>query len=172
MMVIQARKTPAHVEMEEAAGEPRATNRLGVEMDFFVMRDAQGRYFAAEQVGKGQRAALAPIEWPDAAKRLKDALIAVSPVNPEGYDPREHNEALDFGSRNYSWMGGNVDAGLDEPDLNTSVLERALRRVIAPTPETLPRQSYVALTPHSPEVPLGIKHAQQMQSIHVIAGHW
>jgi hypothetical protein len=173
MTVVQARETSARVEISEGrSGAPQATNRLGVKVDYFVMRDARGDFYAATNFSEGRTATLEPVAWKDAAKTLRTALAAVRPYNPAGYDPREHNDALDFGRSTYYWWGGDVDSGMAEPTAATSLLERALRRVSSDDPDALAPRSYAALAPHSPEVPLGVEQIKPMRSVHVITGQW
>jgi hypothetical protein len=173
MMVVQARAASAEVIVNEtAAGPPRATNRLGVDLEHLVVRSSDGKYYAAEGLAAGEVAALSPITSTDAADRLQKALSDVRPANPPGYDPREHNEALDFGSNYYRWWGGNVDSDLAEPSLNSSVLERALRRAASLDPNHITPKSYVALTSQSPEVPLAVNEPKQLKSLHVVVGKW
>jgi hypothetical protein len=173
LMVVQAQETKARIEINESANPPQATNRLGVKVDYFVMRDSQGRFFATQNLDEGATATLAPVAWADAAERLQRSLAEARPSNPEGYDPREYNEVLNFGTSRYYWMfGGDIDSGLPEPTVTSSILERSLRRVTSVDPNALAPRSYVALAPHSPEVPLGVERATQMKSLHVVTGKW
>ncbi len=172
LMVVQARETEAQVEIDTTGKAPRATNRLGTPLEFLVICDPQGNFFATDGLAEGQTAALSPIAWPDAAERLERAMKAVRPANPKGYNPREHSHALDFGNSAAYWWAGHAESGLSEPTVATSVLERALQRLVLKTPDALPPGSYAALAPHSPEVPLGVEQVKQMQSLHVIVGRW
>jgi hypothetical protein len=173
MMVVQARKTTAEVAVKEnASGAPQTHNRLGVDIEFLVLRDSQGDFYMAENLDDGRTATLTPISWVDATDRFAAAFKAVRPKNPEGYDPRQHNEALNFGQNSYYWYYGNVDSGQPDPNVASSVLERSLRRLVSTDANTLAPRSYAAIVPHSPEVPMGIDKTQQMESIHIIVGKW
>lgn len=172
MMVIQARETTAKLDIQEGAGPPEATNALGTEIEFLVLRDSDGKFFLAENVAEGKKAALAPGEWSAAVGRIRKALAAVTPKNPEGYDPREYNEALNFGQSNVYWWGGDIDSGVGDPTVNSSILERSLREIVSPSADTLPPRGYIALVKQSPEVPLGVAKAKYEASIHVIVGRW
>jgi hypothetical protein len=173
MMVLQARETTAKIEIAENGGAPpQATNKLGVDIDFLVIRDSQGKFFAAQDVADGKAAKLAPVAWADASLRLQKALAAARPSNPEGYDPRVHNEVLNFGNSGYYYWGGSVDSNLPEPSVSSSLLERSLRRITSTDPNALPPQSYVALVPQSPEVPAGVTRMKQMKSVHMVTGKW
>jgi hypothetical protein len=156
---------------ERVAEAPQAANKLGAPIERLVVRDSSGKFFAARNLGEGESVALAPVAWSDMAREFQEKLAAVRPSNPEGYNPREHNEVLNFGNRGF-WWGGDVDSGLAEPTLSSSILERSLRRVTSTAPDALAPRSYIALVPRSPEAPLGIDEVKQMQSLHVVVGKW
>jgi hypothetical protein len=173
LMVVQARETKAQIQIQEpASGAPAATNHLGVDVEYLVIRDSQGNFYAAQDFAEGATSTLAPIAWADASRRLQETLAAARPANPKGYDPREHNEVLNFGTSQYSYWGGDVDSSLDEPTVTSSILERSLRRVTSSDPDALSPRSYVALVPQSPEVPFGVERMKQMKSVHVVEGKW
>jgi hypothetical protein len=173
MMVVQARESSSQIEIKEnASGAPQVRNRLGAPVEFLVLRDSEGDFFSAENLADGQTETLSPMKWADAADRFAAAFKTVRPSNPEGYDPRQHNEALNFGQSGNYWYYGNIDSTHSEPNVASSILERSLRRLISNNADALTPRSYAALVPHSPEVPMGIEQTQQLQSIHVIAGKW
>jgi hypothetical protein len=172
LMVVQVQETAARIEIQErGSGAPSATNKLGVEVEYVVVRDSKGDFYAAQDFADGATSTLAPVAWGDAARRLQETLSAARPANPKGYDPREHNEVLNFGNNQY-YVWADVDSNLEEPTIASSVLERSLRRVTSSAADALSPRSYVALVPRSPEVPFGVEPVKQMKSVHVVEGKW
>jgi hypothetical protein len=174
VIVIESRDTSLGIEIDEAAGEsttPRATNRLGVDIEQLLIRSTDGRSLACGKLPVGNSVQLHTInaqEYPDNWNKL---FAAERPQFPIGFDPNQvENAAAIFGNTYQYWQ--QVDRGLPPPTTATSVLERGLRNIGNLKLNEMRPRSYIAIVRQAPNVSLGVESVAEEASFHVVTGNW
>jgi hypothetical protein len=158
------------VHSDAAAAAPSVENRLGADLRWLVLRDADGRFFRGEALAAGQRSGLQPVEPVAAAAELQRWYDGCRPEFPEGYDAHHFHDLFGASRRHYYWR--TIDQNVMPPSLNQSILERQLRIHAHSGLDSLPHRSYLAVTDQGVEVPLGHPHLREEASFHLIQGRW
>jgi hypothetical protein len=148
---------------------PSVENRLGADLVWLVLRNADGRFFRGEALAAGQTARLQPSEPTTATAELQRWYEDFRPEFPESYDPNYYRNTFGFSRRHY-WTG--VDHEFLPPSLSQGLLERNLRFQTRSGIDGLPQRSYVAVTGSGVEVPLGYPRLREESSFHLVYGHW
>ncbi len=173
-MVINSDKTPSKLVL--AAGKndaaPRVENQLSASIVHLLMRQADGRYFWAENIEPGAASQTAPMKLKPVLEKLRTIYRAHPLALPENYDAKTLNAALQYGSRNNWYARGNSDGSLPEPSPSTSLLEQNLRSVFKAKGHPLAPGEFVAVLKNSPHTPQGVDGARQEMGFHVIKGSW
>lgn len=173
LAVVRSRATVQGLQLDEPtspAGPPRVTNQLGVVIDQLLLRDTQGRYYAARDIQPGQTFQPGPAAPEAVARDLRAASLKLRPSYPPGYDARYNDRRYGYQRRSYYWSA--MDQNLPFPRLDESLLEQALNLAVHNDLAKLAPRSYLALTRTSPEIPLGYRSAREEASFHVVVGHW
>ena len=98
---------------------------------------------------------------------------AQRPAYPVGFDADQMENASSFFRSRVYYPGYDADAGLPEPTVADSLLERGLRRFSGlPDLKQLPPRSYVAIVRAAPDLQMGIESITEEASFHVVQGSW
>ncbi len=173
-MVCRATTTQAQLIVNEgAAGSlPKIENRLEAKVNYVLVRDSRGDYFAGESIRDKELAVLQSVDLETAEKKFKALADTVSPGLPPGYDDTSKYESFFnlFGTTRYRPASG--DAGAGEPLTANSLLETNIRTALAPTLTPPPPGSYIAIVETSPLVVTGVGPLKEESSFHVIRGRY
>ncbi len=172
-MVTRSAPTTAQLEIDESPDSPPTiTNRLGTQLQELLLRDGEGRYFHGQSIVEGDRATLQAINLGSATDAFQAILRDHIPDYPEGFEPDRSTASPWFSVGPRNW-GSAADASLPDPSFRFGLMERNLRRtLLSENKLQLEPNSYVAVVPSSPEVPLGVARLREQASLHVIEGHW
>src|SRR5262245_5286031 len=115
-MVCRATTTPARLIVTEGAAagtRPTIENRLTAKIQYSLVRDSRGDYFAASSVRDKATTALEKVELWQAENEMKTLATAVAPDLPPGYETSERNENFFniFGINRYRPAFSDVGAG-------------------------------------------------------------
>jgi hypothetical protein len=149
-------------------GAPSVENRLGADLVWLVLRDADGRLFRGEALPTGQAARLQPCEPAAATAELLRWYDGFRPEFPEGYDPTYYRNSFGF-SHGYYWS---IDYEFSPPSSSQGLLERNLVLRTRSGVDGLPSRSYLAVTDKGVEVPLGYPQLLEESSFHFVFGRW
>src|SRR5262249_30897514 len=157
-MVCRATTTPARLIVTEGAAagtRPTIENRLTAKIQYLLVRDSRGDYFAASSVRDKATTALEKVELWQAENEMKTLATAVAPDLPPGYETSERNENFFniFGINRY--RPAFSDAGAGDPLMANSLLETNIQKCLSPTPALMPSGSYIAIVETSPLVITG-----------------
>ena len=171
LMVVRACQTKARLTVAEPrAGEDlRATNQLGSQIKQLVVRDSAGNYFAPK--GTLEPNAAGPLESlsAQAAEVMIKKVIEDNATDfPPNYNDEEERRLVE--TRWNGWWGG---GNMFSPGLASSMLETELSALAGNIPtSSLKPGCYFAVVERNPDVPLGIEHAKELSSLHIIVGRW
>ncbi len=174
-MVINSDKTPAKllVSAGKDGSPPGVENQLGATIVHLLMRQADGRYFWAENIEPGAASQTAAMELKPAREKLLAIYRAHPLALPENYDAKTLNAALQYSVRNSWYAGrGNSDGWLPAPSPSTSLLEQNMRSVFKAKGHPLAPGEFVAVLKNSPQTPQGVAGARQKLGFHVLKGSW
>ncbi len=169
---IVERKPPFSLGEGRGEGKPsshlQVRNTLGTKVQFLVLRDSQGNYFAAENLPQDATAEPAAAKAKDAQIALTKLIKAQDPEYPKGYDPTMSGNALT------KMFRGPFPSGSPYSLVNTNVslLERSIDQIGGPDKELLEPSTYLALVDVAPDVPMGVTNSKQKESLHLIRGRW
>jgi hypothetical protein len=168
-MVVRSAKSETRLEVSEQKPGPRlqVRNTLGTKVQFLVLRDSQGNYFAAENLPLDATAEPAPAKVKDAQIALTKLIDAEDPEYPQGYDPTMSGNAL-----TRMFRGAFPPTAFSPVNTNVSLLERNIDRIGASSGELLEPGTYLALVDVAPDVPMGVTNSKQKESLHLIRGRW
>jgi hypothetical protein len=157
------------VRSSQDVAAPSVENRLGADLVWLVLRDADGRLFRGEALPAGQTARLQPCEPAAATAELQRWYDGFRPEFPEGYDPNYYRNSFGFSHR-YYWSS--VDHEFPPPSFSQGLLERNLVLRTRSGIDGLPHRSYLAVTASGVEVPLGYPQLREESSFHFVFGRW
>lgn len=168
-MVVRAGQTKARLQVTPGK-TPQVTNELGTAIEYVVLRDAAGNYFAGDALAQNGTANLVATPLNDCRQQLRALVAKVAPGYPAGYDPSMHENLV-------TWMMPNlgrfwtIDGSATAPATANSVLEMNLAR-LSSSQELLAPGTYLAIVDSPPDVPIGIPSIRQKASFHVIEGRY
>jgi hypothetical protein len=169
-MVVRAGQTESHLQVTPGK-EPQVTNELGAAIQYVVLRDADGKYFAGESLAERAAAKLVATPLKDCQGKLKGFAKDVAPALPPGYDPAGHENLVTWMMPDYRRFGS-IDRSASGPAVATGVLEMNLAPLSYSQAELLAPGTYLAIVDSPPDVPLGIPAVRQKASLHVIRGRY
>lgn len=169
-MVVRSGQSETKLEVTEKKTSPKlqVRNSLGTKIQFLVLRDSQGNYYAAENLPLDATADPAPAKAEDSRIALDKLIKKQEPEYPEGYDPTLSGNGLTRMFR------GAFPTGSPYSPVSTkiSLLEKSIRDVSASNVELLDPGTYLALVDVAPDVPMGVTNSKQKESLHLIRGRW
>src|SRR5262245_1667285 len=174
-MVCRATTTPARLIVTEgaAAGSPpKIENQLATKINYLLIRDSRGDYFAASSIQDKASATLENVELLDAEKAIDAIAKPVDPKLPDGYETTDANKNFFniFGINRY--RPAYSDAGAGDPLMAKSLLEANIKTSLMPTVTPPPPGSYIAIVEMSPLVITGVGPLKEEASFHVIRGRY
>lgn len=162
------RQSPVKLDVTPGAdGKPlEIVNRLGVPIEKLVVIDDAGTCWTGEAIAAEQSTPLTVIESQAAAWiRLFSTLW-------NDNAPRVPEE-IEFYQQGPEDRIDNPRSQIVPPSQSLGNLERSLTEIKEKlSSDRLPKRTYVAIVPSSPEVELGIPNVQEESSFHVIIGRW
>lgn len=156
-MVLEVAKMSAGLEL---------SNGLQSTIEVALIRDAEGRFHWAKNVGEGERAELAEVELKEAWEYLSELSNNAELAPPQGFDELSYR-----GFSNTYYYGQSADHGFGAPDYTRSLLERRLRDLLN-TPENMPRGGFLAIVEDSRLSPEGVDSPHRFSNIDVVYGRW
>jgi hypothetical protein len=174
-MVCRATTSKARLlvtEGTQGSQPPKVENRLATRIQYVLLRDSRGDYFAGQAIADQQSKELGKIDLTAAATAMSKLALAVKPTEPHGYDPNLHDDNLflRIGAR-YSRMTSS-DSGAGDPSMEKSLLETNIAAALEPTTHPLVPGTYIAIVESSPLVVSGVPRAREEASLHVIRGRY
>jgi hypothetical protein len=176
LVAVRSHRTLSRLKIAEGPDQnaaPTVANQLGADLYLLWLRDKTGNYFRAQDIPPGGDRQLSLRSVGEARSELAREFARYRPSFPEGFTPGEDRGAFAF-MRSYRGYYWGTDSSLPEPRMETSVLEEHLRKAQLGFPRhtDLVPGSFVAITSRPGEVPLGIDHAREEASFHVVTGTW
>ncbi len=144
-------------------------NRLGTHLEAVVVRDREGRRFAAGDVAPGAAVRATRSDVASVAQRARKLIQANEPAYPPGMKGRP----IVRRSRIYRYVYASRNQR--KVMMRTGCLERRIdlaRKLLAGDAKGLPPRTYLAVVRRSPEVELGTSAARPEASLHVVIGSW
>lgn len=138
-----------------------ARNELGVAINLLVARDAIGNYFLARGIAPDSSVELEKTAVATAASLLRTSQVVVE------------SPAITWSERPPSWnyWVQSADAQMAAPSEKTSILNQAMLHLDLDHTPIAPGE-FIAVVPRDPEVPIGVKDAQEVAAFHVVMGNW
>ncbi|MCE9528272.1 MAG: hypothetical protein K8R36_19695 [Planctomycetales bacterium] len=169
-MVVRSAKSETRLEVTEQKSAPQlqVRNSLGTKVQFLVLRDSQGNYFAAENLPVDATAEPASAREDDSREALAKLMKKQEPNYPDGYSPTMSGNALHRMFRGAFPSGG----GFSPVNTSASLLEHSLRTITSSKGELLEPGTYLAIVDITPDVPMGVSYSKQKNSLQVIRGRW
>lgn len=171
LLTVSTERTERRLEIDEPGADQETLgvrNALGAPIEQLVVRDHQGRMYRTENLAVGASAELERVEDAKALGPLRELMLENRPAVPVGFDQRGL-----AGSGRWGYVSTPTPTG--PASAQKSLLEQALLPLSVPEAEeatALARGQYIAVTPVSPGVELGIDVDREEGSIHVVRGEW
>jgi hypothetical protein len=173
LLTVRARKSPHTLELLSANGKLRATNKLGTTIEFVLALDAEGNFFAGENLPADSRGELIPIARDQAVRRFRDLVRAHQPEAPAALSAPDSDFMLmqrrqqmrQFRRSGFQYANERLSTNLAGQML-LDLTEQSGTNL----PLDLPSNSYVAITETGPEVAIGMAGVEEDESFHVIVG--
>jgi hypothetical protein len=187
-LVISSTTSPRKLEIKSAGpnAPPKVVNRLGAPIEHLVLRDKEGRYFAAHDLAVDAESILSPPSDPKQtlSSDMQKYLAALKPIStaynerrpnpPVGYETDQYGGGL-FGFTNSGfryYYDQSYERGLPAPMFGSSILERELQRTSTNNNSQLEPGSYLAMLKTSAEMPQGYAKLKEQGSFHILEGRW
>jgi hypothetical protein len=171
LLTVRARKTPARLKINTDGDRVKSViNQLGVPVSRLLVCDSAGGCHIARDIAPDSTAPLEQFS-PDSMSPELEELQEQKVLEPPQGVQLGGSDAI-FGIRRRAYRRYNTGGATIVTD-GMSMLERSLDRAIeAFEGGPMPRRSYIAIVPVSPEFQLGLDGATTEDSFHVIEGHW
>jgi hypothetical protein len=162
-------------ESSASEGTLPVENRLDTPIEKLFIRGHDGKFYFAENIGKGAKAQVKETKEKDIHERLRKLILENQLSYPAGIIPYNRNSVFSFGRYAPYYYQGN----LEQVGLGGSLMEHALDRVgkgdLRLFNQDIPLLRsgvYIALVPQNPEVELGTESAREEAGFHLIVGEW
>jgi hypothetical protein len=152
----------------------RARNSLNSRIEYVVVSDEAGKFWAGEGLADGSTGFLQPVERTDAVARFRKIVAERSPQTPDALVGADRGNAS-FQRRQWMAMRGRYSAYTGGATFDANLANTAIARLAGTDGQEglqLPPRSYVAVTETGPEVEFGMKGVEEQASFHVIVGQW
>jgi hypothetical protein len=173
-LTVRSRKSPHQLEVQQSGDKLRVKNKLGTTIKTLVVVGEKGGLYFGENIPNDSLTPLAPIERGEAIQRIGRLYTENLPKAPEELATSDADlMAMTSGSRyrRYGRYGGQFSGGRLLDNLAGSATAELAGRTDQPGLD-LPPRSYVAITETGPEVEVGMSHATEEASFHMIEGKW
>jgi hypothetical protein len=173
-LTVRSRKSPRRLDVQQAGDKLRVRNKLGTAIHTLVVVGEGGNLYFGENIANDALTPLVPIERAEAVRRIGRLVLDSLPKAPDELATTDTDlAAMTSGSRyrRYGRYGGQYSGARLLDNLAGSAIAELAGRTDQPGLD-LPPRSYVAITETGPEVEVGMPHAKEEASFHMIEGKW
>lgn len=171
-LMVRCRESPARLAFSGEGDTTRVANQLGKPIDFLLARGADGDWRHAEAIEAGGLQSLEPISHSEAVKSYRLLALENEPTFPIGAGKAVEQTLERLGnSRAVRQLQRNF-ASVTLTDNLAEQMLGAISGLRGGRSLDLPPRSYLAVTSHAIETPLGWENVIESGSFHVLVGRW